>query len=143
VSTYNNTAAEIIYKNADKNKNFMWLSNWKNSPDWRILKSDVIIAKNYLKETEIKDLEWTISWFFDYLERIIKNRITMEMSDLAESVDKFLDFNEYEILEGLWIISSEEAKEKATGEYDEFNKTQKIESDFDRLIKKQTNLEKK
>ncbi len=138
-----NTAAEIIYNKTDKNKDYMWLTNRKNSPDWRILKSDVIIAKNYLKEIEIKDLEWTISGFFDYLERIIKNRITMKMEDLAKSVDKFLDFNEYKILEWFWSISSKEAKEKATNEYEEFNKTQKIESDFDHLIKEQKKLEKK
>lgn len=130
-----NTAAEIIYNKADKNKDYMWLTNWKNSPDWRILKSDVVIAKNYLKETEIKDLEWTISNFFDYLERIIKNRITMKMENLVESVDKFLDFNEYKILEWFWKISSKEAKEKAISEYDEFNKTQKIISDFDKILK--------
>lgn len=138
-----NTAAEIIHNKADKNKDYMGLTNRKNSPDWRILKSDVIIAKNYLKEMEIKDLEWTISGFFDYLERIIKNRITMKMADLAESVDKFLDFNEYEVLEWFWTISSKEAKEKAIGEYEDFNKTQKIESDFDRLVKEQKKLEKK
>ena len=138
-----NTAAEIIHNKADKNKDYMGLTNRKNSPDWRILKSDVIIAKNYLKEIEIKDLEWTISGFFDYLERIIKNRITMKMADLAESVDKFLDFNEYEILEWFWTISSKEAKEKAISEYEDFNKTQKIESDFDRLIKEQKKLENK
>ena len=130
-----NTAAEIIYNKVDKNKDYMWLTNWKNSPDWRILKSDVVIAKNYLKETEIKDLEWTISWFFDYLERIIKNRITMKMEDLAESVDNFIDFNEYKVLEWFWKISSKKAKEKAISEYDEFNKTQKIVSDFDKILK--------
>jgi len=133
-----NTAAETIYNKADKNKDYMWLTNWKNSPDWRILKSDVVIAKNYLKEIEIKDLEWTISNFFDYLERIIKKRTIMKMENLAESVDKFLDFNEYEILEWFWKISSTEAKEKAISEYDEFNKTQKIVSDFDKILKLDT-----
>jgi len=130
-----NTAAEIIYNKANRNKEYMWLTNWKNSPNWRILKSDVIIAKNYLKEIEIKDLEWTISNFFDYLERIVKNRITMKMDDLAKSVDKFLDFNEYKILEWFWKISSKKAKEKAISEYNSFNKTQKIISDFDKIIK--------
>jgi len=130
-----NTAAEIIYDKVSKNKDYMWLTNWKNSPDWRILKSDVIIAKNYLKEIEIKELEWTISWFFDYLERIVKNRVSMKMNDLSKSVDKFLDFNEYKVLEWFWKISSKDAKQKAFEEYDEFNKTQKINSDFDKILK--------
>lgn len=132
------TAAEIIFEKADKNKDYMWLKTWKNSPEWRILKSDVIVAKNYLNENEIKDLEWTISWFFDYLERIIKNRITMKMEDLAESVNKFLDFNEYKILEWNWKISSDKVKQKAFEEYDEFNKTQQINSDFEKLLFKES-----
>jgi len=112
----------------------MWLETWKNSPDGRILKSDTIIAKNYLTETEIKDLESAITGFFDYLERIIKNRITMKMEDLAKSVNKFLEFNEYKILDWLWTISHNEAKNKAFIEYNEFNKTQKINSDFEQAI---------
>jgi len=128
------TAAEIIYGKVDSNKKNMWLETWKNSPDGRILKSDTIIAKNYLTETEIKDLESAITGFFDYLERIIKNRITMKMEDLAKSVNKFLEFNEYKILDWLWTISHNEAKNKAFIEYDEFNKTQKINSDFEQAI---------
>ena len=129
------TAAEIIYENADSKKDFMWLKTWKNAPDWRVLKSDTIIAKNYLTEEQIKELEWTISSFFDYIERIIKKRITMKMQDLAESVNRFLEFNEYEILEWNWKISSEKAKQKAFKEYDEFNKHQKINSDFEKILK--------
>ena len=128
------TAAEIIYDKVDRKKENMWLETWRNSPDGRILKSDTIVAKNYLSEIEIKDLEWAITGFFDYLERIIKNRITMKMEDLAKSVNKFLDFNEYEVLEWLWWVSHNEAKNKAFIEYDEFNKTQKINSDFEKSI---------
>jgi len=131
-----NTAAEIIYNKANKNKDYMWLTTWKNSPDGRILKSDVIVAKNYLKEVEIKELEWTISGFFDYLERIIKKRIAMKMEDLGKSVDNFLEFNEYKILEWFGNISNKDAKQKAIEEYNEFNKTQEIISDFDCEVKK-------
>ena len=130
------TAAEIIYDKADKNQPFMGLSTWKNSPKGRILKSDVVIAKNYLQEDQIKRLERTVSGFFDYIENIIENRQIMKMEDLAKSVNKFLSFNEYKILGGKGKISHGQAEQKAIAEYDEFNKTQKIESDFDKEIKK-------
>jgi hypothetical protein len=132
------TAAEIIYNKADSEKQFMGLTTWKNSPKGRILKSDIMIAKNYLSEKEIKQLERTISSFFDYVERIIESRIAMKMKDLAESVNKFLEFNEFKILEDKGKISFKEAELKAFKEYDKFNKTQKIESDFDKLTKKLT-----
>ncbi len=132
------TAAEIIYNNADSQKQFMGLTTWKNAPKGRILKSDTIIAKNYLSEKEIKQLERTVSSFFDYIERIIENRIVLKMKDLAESVNKFLEFNEFKILDNKGKISFKEAELKAFKEYDEFNKTQKIESDFDKLTKKLT-----
>ncbi|MFH1225830.1 MAG: virulence RhuM family protein, partial [bacterium] len=130
------TAAEIIYAKADKNKPFMGLTTWKHSPQGRILKSDVVVAKNYLREDEIKRLERTVSGFFDYIENIIENRRTLKMEDLAKSVDNFLSFNEYKILDGKGQISHEQAEQRAIAEYDEFNKTQKIESDFDKEIKK-------
>jgi hypothetical protein len=114
----------------------MGLSTWRNAPDGRILKTDSIIAKNYLNETEIKKLERTVSSFFDYIERIIENRTIMKMNDLAQSVNKFLDFNEFKILEGKGDISFEYATKKAFIEYDEFNKHQKINSDFDEFSKK-------
>ncbi len=129
------TAAEIIYKNADAKKEFMGLSTWKNAPEGRILKSDTKIAKNYLSEKEIKSLERTITSFFDYIERIIENRNTFTMEQFAASVNKFLEFNEYKILTGSGQISSKQAEQKAFQEYDIFNKTQKIESDFDKIIK--------
>lgn len=130
------TSAEIIYKKADKTKPFMGLSSWKNSPDGRILKSDSVIAKNYLTQEEIKDLEGAISGYFDYIERIIKNHTTFTMESLANSVNKFLEFNEYKILENNGTISRSEAEQKAFSEYEEFNKIQKIDSDFDKEMKK-------
>jgi len=132
---HGNTAAEIIHDKADADKEFMGLKTWKNSPNGRILKSDTNIAKNYLSETEIKGLERTISSYFDYIERIIENRNTFTMEQFADSVNKFLDFNEYKVLEGKGRISAKQAEKKAFGEYEKFNKTQKIESDFDKAIK--------
>ena len=129
------TAAEIIYESADANKVFMGLSTWKNSPEGRILKSDTKIAKNYLSEKEIKRLERSVSGFFDYIENIIENRITFTMEVFAESVNKFLLFNEYKVLTGKGNVSAQQAKEKAFSEYEIFNKTQGIESDFDKVIK--------
>jgi hypothetical protein len=130
------TAAEIIYTKANSDKEFMGLATWKNAPDGRVLKSDTQIAKNYLPEKEIKRLERTISGFFDYIENIIENRTSFTMEAFAESVDKFLSFNEYRMLSGRGSISHKKAMEKAAVEYDKFNKTQQIESDFDRELKK-------
>lgn len=130
------TAAEIIYSSADKNKPFMGLKTWKKSTNGRILKSDTVIAKNYLDEIEIKKLERTISGYFDYIERLIENKTTFNMQELAESVNNFLEFNQYQILQDKGKISNQKAEEKAFKEYMEFNKTQKIESDFDRELKK-------
>lgn len=130
------TAAEIIYKNADAEKEYMGLTTWKHSPKGRILKSDTVIAKNYLDEKAIKRLERTISAFFDYIENITENRVVMKMKDLAESVDKFLNFNEYIILEGKGKICKKEGEYKAFREYEIFNKKQKIVSDFDKITKK-------
>lgn len=136
------TAAEIIYKNADAKKEFMGLSTWKNAPEGRILKSDTNVA-NYLSEQEIKSLERAIGAFFDYVERIIETRNTFTMEQFALSVNKFLEFNEYKVLEGKGSISAKQAEEKAFAEYDIFNKTQKIESDFDKVLKalKNKNIE--
>ena len=129
------TAAEIIYSRADSEREFMGLATWKNSPDGRVLKSDTQVAKNYLPEKEIKRLERTITGFFDYIENIIENRTSFTMEEFAASVDKFLSFNEYRILSGKGSISHKKAMEKAAIEYDKFNRTQKIESDFDRELK--------
>ncbi len=130
------TAAEIIHAKADAKKKNMGLSTWKNAPDGRILKSDANIAKNYLNVDEIKKLERTVSSFFDYIERIIENRTVMKMNDLSQSVNKFLNFNEFKILEGKGSVSFEDATKKAFKEYDDFNKHQKIDSDFDKFSRK-------
>jgi hypothetical protein len=137
------TAAEIIYQKANSKEPFMGLSTWKNPPEGRVLASDVTVAKNYLSEKEIKKLERTISGFFDYIENIIENRQTFTMIEFAESVNKFLDFNEYKILQGNGTVSKTVAEEKALGEYQEYNKFQLIESDFDKSVKKLMGIKKK
>lgn len=132
------TAAEIIYLNADAEKPLMGMMTYKNAPDGRVLKSDTAIGKNYLEEDEIKKLERAVTAFFDYIERIIENRTTFSMESFAESVNRFLEFNEYRILEGYGTVSRKQAEEKAFAEYDKFNKTQRIESDFDKTVKQLT-----
>ncbi len=130
------TAAEIIALNADASKPLMGMSTYKNAPDGRVLKSDAAVAKNYLSEADIKKLERAISAFFDYIEGIIERRNTFTMESFAESVNKFLAFNEYRILEGFGTVSRQQAEQKAFAEYEKFNKQQRIESDFDREVKK-------
>ena len=132
------TAAEIIYKKADAQKENMGLTTWKNAPDGRILKLDTSVAKNYLEEKEIKQLERTVTSYFDYIENLIERENTFTMESLANSVDKFLNFNEYKVLEGKGTKSHKQATAKAEKEYDQFNKTQKIISDFDKELKKLT-----
>lgn len=132
------TAAEIIYKKADAQKENMGLTTWKNAPDGRILKLDTSVAKNYLEEKEIKQLERTVTSYFDYIENLIERENTFTMEGLANSVDKFLNFNEYKVLEGKGKKSHKQAIAKAEKEYDQFNKTQKIVSDFDKELKKLT-----
>lgn len=134
------TASEIIYKNADAQKPAMGMLSYKNAPHGRVLKSDTTIGKNYLKEDEIKKLERSITSFFDYIEGIIERRNSFTMESFAKSVNKFLEFNEYKILEGYGKVSRKQAEQKAFAEYEKFNKTQKIESDFDKQAKA---LEKK
>lgn len=132
------TAAEIIYKKADAQKENMGLTTWKNAPDGRILKLDTSVAKNYLEEKEIKQLERTVTSYFDYIENLIERENTFTMEGLANSVDKFLNFNEFKVLEGKGTKSHKQAIAKSEKEYDQFNKTQKIVSDFDKEIKKLT-----
>lgn len=129
------TAAELIHQKANANNQNMGLSTWKNSPDGRILKSDTQIAKNYLNEKEIKQLERTVTSYFDYIENLIERENTFTMEQLSNSVDKFLNFNEYKILDGKGKISHLKAIEKASKEYEVFNKSQKIISDFDKELK--------
>lgn len=130
------TAAEVVYDSANKDKEHMGLTSWKNSPDGRILQSDVVVAKNYLSEKEIRSLERNVSAYFDYVERLLEDETLLGMQDFATSIDEFLKFNRYEVLEGHGRISHNTAKKKAIGEYKEFNKYQKIVSDFDKEIKK-------
>ena len=129
------TAAEIIYTKADHSKDHMGLTTWKNAPDGRVLKSDVTVAKNYLQEKEIRQLERAVSSYFDYIENQIERQNAFNMEQFAASVDKFLTFNDYKILPGKGRISAAQAKEKAESEYDIFNKTQHIDSDFDKQIR--------
>jgi hypothetical protein len=133
------TAAEIIFDKAGHSQPFMGLSTWKNAPAGRILPSDVIVAKNYLTEKEIKKLERTITGFFDYIENVIENENTLTMNDMIVNVDSFLNFNKFEVLKGKGKISKKEADEKALNEYSEYNKIQPIESDFDKIVKKLEN----
>ena len=128
------TAAEIIYQKADHTKENMGLTTWKNSPDGRILKSDVIIAKNYLDEKQIKRLERTVSGYFDYIEDLVERENTFTMEEFAKSINEFLEFRRYDILKDNGKISRRQAEEKAEKEYTEFNKNQKIVSDFDKLL---------
>ena len=130
------TAAEIIFKTADAKKENMGLSTWKNSPNGRVLKSDVIVAKNYLQEKEIKQLERTVTGYFDYIEGLIERENTFTMAQLATSVNKFLSFNDYKAMEGKGKMTKLQADKKAISAYEVFNKTQKIISDFDKEIKK-------
>ncbi len=129
------TAAEIIFKSANAKKENMGLTTWKNAPEGRIVKTDTTIAKNYLQEKEIKQLERTVTGYFDYIENLIERENTFTMESLANSVDKFLSFNEFKILEGKGTKSHGQAILKAGKEYDQFNKTQRIISDFDRRLK--------
>lgn len=130
------TAAEIIYSKADHTKDHMGLTTWKDSPNGRILKSDVSVAKNYLSEQEIRRLERAVAGFFDYIEDLIERENTFNMSQFSDSVNKFLIFRNYKILPDKGKISAAQAKEKAEQEYKIFNKTQQIDSDFDKEIRK-------
>lgn len=135
------TAAEIIYTKADHTKKNMGLTTWKHAPDGRVLKSDVSIAKNYLQEKEIHQLERAVSSYFDYIENQIERHNVFNMEQFAASVNKFLTFNDYKILPDKGKISAAQAKKKAEEEYDIFNKTQRIDSDFDKEVREM--LEKK
>ena len=129
------TAAEIIYSKADHTKDHMGLTTWKNAPDGRVLKSDVSIAKNYLQEKEIRQLERAVTGFFDYIEDLIERENTFNMAQFSASVNEFLAFRRYQILPDKGKISAAQAKKKAEEEYDIFNKTQRIDSDFDKEIR--------
>lgn len=129
------TAAEIIYSKADHTKDHMGLTTWKNAPNGRVLKSDVSIAKNFLQEKEIRQLERAVTGFFDYIEDLIERENTFNMAQFSASVNEFLTFRRYQILPDKGKISAAQAKKKAEKEYDIFNKTQRIDSDFDKEIR--------
>lgn len=130
------TAAEIIYTKADREREHMGLTTWKNAPDGRILKSDVGVAKNYLEEKQIRQLERAVTGYFDYIEDLIERENTFTMEEFAASVNEFLAFRRYDILKDKGSVSRQEALKKAETEYEAYNKTQKITSDFDREVKK-------
>ncbi len=129
------TAAEIVYNQADHTKENMGLTTWKNAPDGRILKSDTPIAKNYLDEKQIRQLERAVTGYFDYIEDLIERENVFTMEEFSKSVNEFLEFRRYDILKDNGRISHKQALEKAYQEYDIFNKTQPIESDFDKIVK--------
>ena len=129
------TAAEIVYTRADHTKEHMGLTTWKNAPEGRVLKSDVSVAKNYLSEKQIRQLERTVSGYVDYIEDLIERENTFTMEQFAASINEFLSFRRYDILPDKGKISARQAKQKAEAEYDLFNPTQKIVSDFDRAVK--------
>lgn len=130
------TAAEIVYTRADRNKENMGLTTWKHAPDGRILKSDVTVAKNYLSEKQIRQLERAVTGYFDYVEDLIERENTFTMEEFAASINEFLSFRKYEILRDKGKVSKQMAAVKAEAEYAEYNKTQKIVSDFDREVKR-------
>lgn len=130
------TAAEIVYHGADHGKANMGLTTWKNAPNGRVLKSDVSVAKNYLDEKQIHKLERSVSSYFDYVEDLVEEENTFTMKEFSESIDAFLSFRKYQILKDKGSISSMQAKRKAEQEYDVFNRTQKIDSDFDKEIRR-------
>ena len=132
----NHTAAEIVYESADHTKEHMGLTTWKNAPDGRILKSDVSVAKNYLDEKKIRQLERAVTGYFDYIEDLIERENVFTMEEFEKSVNAFLEFRQYKILKDNGKISHKEALDKAYGEYGIFDKTQPIESDFDKEVKK-------
>lgn len=130
------TAAEIVYAGADRTKEHMGLTTWKNAPDGRILKSDVGVAKNYLTEQQIRQLERTVTGYFDYIEDLIERENTFTMEEFAASVNEFLSFRRYQILRDKGKVSHKDAMRKARTEYDAFNRTQRIVSDFDREVQR-------
>ena len=130
------TAAEIVHSKADCAKDHMGLTTWKNAPIGRILKSDVTVAKNYLEEKQIRQLERTVTGYFDYVEDLIERENTFTMEEFSQSINEFLSFRKYKVLSDKGRISKQLAETKAEAEYAEFNKTQKISSDFDREVKR-------
>jgi len=138
-----NTAAEIIYNRANHKNDNMGLTTWEKSPDGKILKSDVSIAKNYLKENEIKELNNVVNMYLDLVENRAERQIPMKMQDWIKDVESILTLNYYEILKNKGKISAEIAKKKAESEYEVYKVVQdkKFISDFDKLIIKTDKVE--
>jgi len=139
------TAAEIVYNRVDAKKDNMGLTTWENSPDGKILKSDVIIAKNYLDEKEIKNLNNLVNLFLDIAENNAERNIAMYMNDWKNEVENALKVFHYDILEGKGKISHKQAKEKAESEYEKYKVIQDNNyiSDFDRLLNETKQIENK
>ncbi|MEK6731335.1 MAG: virulence RhuM family protein [Pseudomonadota bacterium] len=137
-STHGHTAAELIMNRANHKKDFMGLTTWKKAPDGKILKSDVVIAKNYLNEKEIKFLNRIVTMYLDYAENQAEKGIPMTMKDWAEKLNAFLKFNDADILENAGKVTAEIAKQFAESEFEKYRPVQDkfFESDFDREVKK-------
>lgn len=133
---HHHTAAEVIVERADHRKEHMGLTTWKNAPDGKIVKADVSIAKNYLTQTELKDLDQFVTMYLDYAERQARRQIPMTMEDWAKRLDVFLEFNEEEILKDKGRVSAEIAKSFAESEFEKYRIIQDklYQSDFDKLL---------
>jgi hypothetical protein len=132
------TAAQIIAERARASRPNMGLQTWKNAPKGKVLKNDVSIAKNYLIEKEIKELERVVTMYLDYAENQAARQIPMKMSDWVQKLDAFLQFNEYKILKDAGKVTHEVARQLAEQEYEKFRVLQdrNFESDFDKEVKK-------
>ncbi|MFN5566349.1 MAG: virulence RhuM family protein [Pseudanabaena sp.] len=135
------TAAEIIASRASAEQPKMGLQTWKNAPEGKIIKSDVTVAKNYLIEKEIKELERIVTMYLDYAENQAARQISMKMQDWIDKLDAFLRFNDYDVLTNAGSISAEVAKNLAASEYEKYRVIQDREyiSDFDKAVKKSLN----
>ena len=133
---HGHTAAELIVDRADHTKEHMGLTTWKNAPKGKIVKADVSVAKNYLTQSELKDLNLFVSMYLDYAERQARRHIPMTMEDWAKKLDVFLQFNEEEVLHDKGRVSAEIAKSFAESEFEKYRVIQDrlFESDFDKLL---------
>lgn len=136
---HGHTAAELIHKRADSEKDKMGLTSWKNSPDGKILKTDVTIAKNYLTKDEMESLGRIVNAYLDLAEERAKRKTPMTMQDWAKRLDLFLEYDDRAILQDAGKITAEIAKDKAESEFEKYRIVQDrlFESDFDKLIMEQ------
>ena len=142
-SVHGNTAAEVIVKRANHNKEHMGLTNWKNFPNGKVIASDVVIAKNYLTKDELKSLERIVTMYLDYAEDQAERHIPMTMEDWKKRLDVFLQFNEREVLDNPGKVSHKVAESFALSEFEKYRIVQDklFESDFDKFIIKMKNEE--